>query len=73
MKTILLQMIVFICAAAAIFGIKGMDFPAWITYPLVALAVVLTLFGLAVANYERKSALEETYRYCLNQRHYATL
>jgi len=56
MKTIFLQMIVFICAAAAIFGIKGMDFPAWITYPLVALAVVLTLFGLAVANYERKSA-----------------
>jgi hypothetical protein len=56
MKTILLQIIVFVCASAAILGIKVMDFPAWITYPLVAVAVVLTIFGLAVADYERKSA-----------------
>ncbi len=56
MKTIFLQIIVFICAAAAIFGIKAMDLPAWITYPLVAVAVVLAIFGLAVAGYERKVA-----------------
>lgn len=56
MKTIFLQITVFICAAAAILGIKAMDLPAWLAYPLVAIAVVLTLFGLAVANYERKSA-----------------
>ena len=56
MKSMLLQMIVFICAIAAIAGIKVMSLPAWITCPLVAVAVVLTLFGLAVANNERKSA-----------------
>jgi hypothetical protein len=54
-KTIFLQITVFICATAAIFSIKVMDLPAWITYPLVAIAVVLTIFGLAIANYERKS------------------
>lgn len=56
MKTILLQIIVLICAIPAIVGIKIMDLPAWITYPLVVIVVVLTIFGLAVANYERKSA-----------------
>jgi hypothetical protein len=56
MKTIPLQIIVIICAIPAIVGIKMMDLSAWITYPLVAIAVVLTLFGLAVANSERKSA-----------------
>ena len=56
MKTILLQIIVVICAIPAIVGIKMMDLPGWITYPLVAIAVVLTIFGLAVANHERKSA-----------------
>ena len=56
MKTILLQIIVVICAIPTIVGIKMMDLSAWITIPLVAIAVVLTIFGLAVANYERKSA-----------------
>ena len=56
MKTILLQIIVVICAIPAIVGIKVMDLSAWITIPLVAIAVVLTIFGLAIANYERKSA-----------------
>jgi hypothetical protein len=56
MKTILLQIIVVICAIPAIVGIKVMDLSPWITIPLVAIAVVLTIFGLAIANYERKSA-----------------
>jgi hypothetical protein len=56
MKTILLQIIVVICAIPAIVGIKVMNLSAWITIPLVAIAVVLTIFGLAIANYERKSA-----------------
>jgi hypothetical protein len=56
MKTILLQIIVVICSIPAIVGIKMMDLPAWLTYPLVAIVVVLTLLGLAGAYYERKSA-----------------
>jgi hypothetical protein len=56
MKTILLQIIVVLCAIPAIVGIKMMDLPAWITYPLLAIVVVLTLLGLAGAHYERKSA-----------------
>jgi len=56
MKTILLQIIVLICAIAAIAGIKMMDLPVWITYPMLAIVVVLALLGLAGAHYERKSA-----------------
>jgi cobalamin synthase len=56
MKSILLQIIVVICAIPAIVGIKMMDLSAWITYPLLAIVVVLTLLGLAGANHERKSA-----------------
>ena len=56
MKTILLQIIVVICAIPAIVGIKMMDLSAWITYPLLAIVVVLTLLGLAGVHYERKSA-----------------
>jgi cobalamin synthase len=56
MKTILLQIIVVISAIPAIVGIKMMDLSAWITYPLLAIVVVLTLLGLAGANHERKSA-----------------
>jgi hypothetical protein len=56
MKTILLQIIVVIFAIPAIVGIKIIDLPAWITYPVLAIVVVLTLLGLAGAHYERKSA-----------------
>ena len=56
MKTILLQIIVLILAIAAIAGMKVMDLPAWITYPLLAIVVVITLFGLAGVHYERKSS-----------------
>jgi hypothetical protein len=52
----LLQIIVLICTIAAIAGIKMMDLPAWITYPLLAIVVVLALLGLAGAYYERISA-----------------
>jgi hypothetical protein len=55
MKAILLQIIVLIISIAAIGGIKVMDLPAWLTYPLVAVVVVLTLLGFACAYYERKS------------------
>jgi cobalamin synthase len=55
-KTILLQIIVVISAIPAIVGIKMMDLSAWITYPLLAIVVVLTLLGLAGANHERESA-----------------
>jgi|WetSurMetagenome_2_1015567.scaffolds.fasta_scaffold04106_9 hypothetical protein len=56
MKTILLQILVVICAIPAIFVIKMMDLSSWITYPLLAIVVVLTLLGLAGAYYERTSA-----------------
>ena len=56
MKAILLQILVIIGAIAAIFGIKTLDMPAWITYPLLVLVVVLALLGMALAHYERKSA-----------------
>ena len=56
MKAILLQILVFFCATAAILALKMMDLPAWINYPLVAMVVVLALVGMALAHYERKSA-----------------
>jgi hypothetical protein len=55
MKAILLQILVLFCFIAAIVGIKVMDLPAWFTYPLVAIVVVLTLLGFACAYYERQS------------------
>ncbi len=55
MKTILLQAIVMFCALAAIAGIKIMDLQAWLTYPLVAIATLLAILGLALAHYDRKS------------------
>jgi purine-cytosine permease-like protein len=55
MKIILLQIIAVVCAIPAIVGIKIMNMPAWITYPLLTIVVVLTLLGLAGAHYERKS------------------
>jgi len=55
MKTLLLQVIVIICAIAAIGGVKMMDLEAWLTYPLLAIVTLLTILGLALAHYGRKS------------------
>ncbi len=54
MKAILLQILAIICAIAAIFGVKAMDMPGWVTYPLLVIVVVLALLGMALAYYKRK-------------------
>jgi hypothetical protein len=50
MKTILLQIIVFVVATAAIVGVKIMDLPSWLTYPLLVIVVVLAVSGFAGAH-----------------------
>lgn len=52
-KSILLQILVLLCAVAAIAGIKMMSLPAWLTYPLLVVLLLLTVLGLAGAHYER--------------------
>ena len=56
MKVILLQILVLLCAIGAVAGIKLLGLTAWLTYPLLAVVVVLAILGLAAAHYERPPA-----------------
>ena len=51
MKIVLLQIIVLIAAIAGIAGIKGMALQAWFTFPLLAIVLVLAIFGIVGATY----------------------
>jgi hypothetical protein len=61
MKTFLLQIIVFIFSIAAIVGLKKMDLQAWFTYTLLAILMVLAIFGIVgVTYFDRKSSQKQT-------------
>lgn len=55
-KVILLQILVLLCAIGAVAGIKLLGLTAWLTYPLLAVVVVLAILGLAAVHYERPPA-----------------
>lgn len=56
MKTIFLQILVLLCAIAAIVGIKMLGLSLWFTYPLLAVVVVLAILGLVAAHCDRNPA-----------------
>lgn len=56
MKTIFLQILVLLCAIAAIVGIKMLGLSLWFTYPLLAVVVVLAILGLVAAHCDRTPA-----------------
>ena len=56
MKTIFLQILVLLCAIAAIIGIKMLGLSLWFTYPLLAVVVVLAILGLVAAHCDRTPA-----------------
>jgi len=56
MKTIFLQILVLLCAIAAIVGIKMLGLSPWFTYPLLAVVVVLAILGLVAAHCDRTPA-----------------
>ena len=61
MKTFLLQIIILIFSIAAIVGLKKMDLQAWFTYPLLAILLVLAIFGIVGATFfDRKSSSKQT-------------
>ena len=61
MKRFLLQVIVLIGSIAAIVGLKKMDLNAWLTFPLLAVLMVLAIFGIVGATYfDRKTSQKQT-------------
>ena len=56
MKTIFLQILVLLCAIAAIVGIKMLGLSLWFTYPLLAVVGVLAILCLVAAHCDRNPA-----------------
>jgi len=50
MKSVVLQTIAAVSAAAVFVAIKTLAMPAYITYPVLSVSIGLALFGLAAAN-----------------------
>ena len=60
MKSILLQIVVLICAIAAIAGIKYAQLPVWLTIPLVGAVLLLAILGFVFAHCDWKTATDHT-------------
>jgi hypothetical protein len=57
MEVFLLQVIAFICYLAAIAGIKMMALSGWVTYPLLAVVMLLLVLGVTLPyRLDRKSS-----------------